>query len=329
MFSTEKLYEQKSENIIVVIAMIAIVILTFVFFGWNTIKSWISAPLIWKDQDSLDVYYLATLPSNESEEDYNIFLEIGNNTNEEIDYYEISFEIEGMEFNYPSFSNDNISAYGLTDVVLSVTTSKDPGFNETKVPQDKLSKLINAKQENVDISCKIKKLESIEGETIVNNTGIFKNIIIIIISLLFGAFGFFGNISVAWLRILLKLLALPAILFAIIALILIAVFANGGSSDSRVDANDAAKKRAAKNYKREANLKAEAFAHGTRRDAAFAQARMDKHMADMIGGSSSVKNEYKRQAQLKAGFIAHGNQKEAAKCQAAMDRLMAQMINDK
>lgn len=101
------------------------------------------------------------------------------------------------------------------------------------------------------------------------------------------------------------------------------------STDSKAAANDAAKKKAAENYKREANLKAGAVAHGNQREAAFAQARMDKSMADMVSGDLSTRNEYSRQAQLKAGHIAHGNTEEAAKCQARMDRLMADMISKK
>ena len=327
--SKERIGEQKSENIIIVICMIAITVLTFVIFGWPSIKSWLSTPLIWKGQDSLEVHYFGILPNNNSNEDYNIFLGISNNTNKEIDEYDISFNVEGVKFDYPSYSNSDISAYGITDATISITTSEYPSWGETRVSEKTLEKLLNSKEtDNVKVSCQIKNLKS-HGETLVNNTGIYKCIIIVIISLFIGIIGFFGNISAAWLRILLKLFALPAILFAIIAFILIAVFANSGSANSKSAANDAAKKRAAENYKREANLKAGAVAHGNQREAAFAQARMDKSMADMIGGDLSARNEYKRQAQLKAGFIAHGNTKEAAKCQAAMDRLMADMIKNK
>lgn len=330
--SKERIGEQKSENIIIVICMIAIVVLAFVIFGWSSIKSWLSTPLIWKGQDSLEVHYLGTLPNNNSTEDYNIFLGISNNTNEEIDEYDITFNVEGVKFDYPSYSNSNISAYGITDATISITTSEYPSWGETRVSEKTLEKLRNSKETgNVKASCRIKKLKS-HGETLVNNTGIYKDIIIVIISLFIGIIGFFGNISVAWIRILLKLFALPAFLFAILALILIAVIANTDSADLEAaakDAKDAAKKDAAENYKREANLKAGAVANGNQREAAFAQARMDKSMADMVGGDLSTRNEYKRQAQLKAGFIAHGNTKEAAKCQAAMDRLMADMIKNK
>ena len=74
--SKGKIGEQKNENIIVIICMIAIVILTFVIFGWSSIKSWLSAPLIWKGQNSLETHYLGTLPNKNSNEDYNIFLAI-------------------------------------------------------------------------------------------------------------------------------------------------------------------------------------------------------------------------------------------------------------
>ena len=327
--SKERIGEQKGENIIIVICMIVIVVLSFVVIGWSSIKSWLSTPLIWKGQDSLEVYYFGTLPNKNSKEDYNIILGISNNTNEEIDEYSITFNVEGVKFDYLSYSHSDISAYGMTDATLSITTSEYSSPGEKRVSEKTLEKLLNSKEtDSIKISCRIKSLKS-HGETLVNNTGIYKDILIVILSIFMGIIGFFGDIRAAWLRILLKMFALPAIFFAVVALVLIAMFANSDSADSMAAANDAAKKSAAENYKREANLKAGAVAHGNQREAAFAQARMDKSMADMVGGDPSARNEYKRQAQLKAGFIAHGNTKEAAKCQAAMDRLMADMIKNK
>lgn len=133
--SKERIGEQKNENIIVIICMIAIVVLTFVIFGWASIKSWLSTPLIWKGQDSLEVHYFGTLPNKNSNENYNIFLGISNNTNEDIDDYDITFNVEGVEFDYPSYSNSDISAYGITDVTIPITINEYPSWGETTVSE--------------------------------------------------------------------------------------------------------------------------------------------------------------------------------------------------
>lgn len=87
--SRDRISEQKSENILVVVTMIVIVIFTFTLFGWSSMESWLTTPLIWKGQDSLTIYYIGTLPDNKSNEAYNIFLEIANNTNKDIETYRI------------------------------------------------------------------------------------------------------------------------------------------------------------------------------------------------------------------------------------------------
>lgn len=334
--SKERISEQKGENIIVVISMIVIVVLAFVIFGWSSIKSWLSTPLIWKGQDSLEVYYFGTLPSNDSNEDYNIFLGISNNTNEEIDEYDITFNVEGIEFDYPSYSNSDISAYGITDATISITTSEYPSWGETRVSERTLEELLNSEgTDNVEVSCRIKSLKS-HGETLVNNTGIYKDIIIVIMSLFIGIIGFFGNVKNQWLRILLKLIAIPAVIVIIAFLLLMAAVAYSNSPEGRAAAEESKRKqeaaqkaKAANEYKSASHAKAAAIARGDYKGAAYAQERMDKSAADMIVGSSSDKVAYKSAAHTKAAATARGDHKTAAYAQAEMDKKMADILKNK
>lgn len=334
--SKDKISEQKNENIVVVISMIAIVILAFVIFGWSSIKSWISSPLIWKGQDSLEVHYLGTLPSEKSGENYNVFLGIINKTNKEIDEYDISFNIEGIEFDYPSYSNSDISAYGVTDVTISITTSEYQSFSETRVPKKTLEKLINSKGlDSVKVSYKIKNLKS-RGDSLVNNTGIYKDILIVIISLFIGIIGFFGDIKKQWLRILLKLFAIPAVVVIIAFLLLMAYASYVNSPEGKAALEESRKKqeaqqkaKAANEYKSAAHTKAAALARGDYKGAAYAQEKMDKSAVDMISSGGSNNAAYKSAAHTKAAATARGDHKTAAYAQAEMDKKMADILKDK
>ena len=339
--STDRLREQKKENIIVVIAMVAIVVLTLVIFGWGTVKSWLSTPLIWTKQNSLDIHYFGTLPTK-SDDEYNIFLGIENKTKKDIDDYELTIEVEGVKFDYShSYSRGDIARFGLTDVVLSVSTVDPSSYSDTmKISEKKLEKLLDSEQtENVKVSCRIKKLKS-DGETIVNNSGILKDILIVVVSLCLGIVGFFGNIEKKWLRIVFKLLATPAvaaIVVVIIGLLLLIFGLNYASSpegkaaaeESRRRQEEKRKAQAAYEYKSAARAKEAAMARGDRAGAAYAQERMDKSAADMVSGTGSDKNAYKSAAHTKAAATARGDHKTAAYAQAEMDKKMADMLKNK
>ena len=334
--SKERIGEQKNENIIVIICMIAIVVLTFVIFGWASIKSWLSTPLIWKGQDSLEVHYFGTLPNKNSNENYNIFLGISNNTNEDIDDYDITFNVEGVEFDYPSYSNSDISAYGITDVTIPITINEYPSWGETTVSEKILEKLTNSGQwDNIKASCKIKSLKS-HGETIVNNTGLWKDIIIIIISLCLGIIGFLGNIEKQWLRVIFKLCALPAVLVIIAGALLLYAVAYASSPEgqaalakSRKKEEERQRNKAANDYKSAAHTKAACEARGDYKGAAYAQEQMDKSRATMITGSVSSHNAYNSAAHTRAAAMARGDYKGAAYAQAEMDKEMADILKNK
>lgn len=334
--SKERIGEQKSENIIVVICMIAIVVLAFVVFGWSSIKSWLSTPLIWRGQDSLEVYYFGTFPKNNSHEDYEIFLGISNNTNKEINGYDITFNVEGVKFDYLSYSNPDISVYGITDAIISITTSECPSWGETKISEITLEKLLNSKEtEDVKVSCRIKNLRS-QGETLVNNTGIYKDIIIVIISLFIGLIGFFGNVKKQWLRILLKLFAIPAVIFIIALILLMAALAYSNSPGGKVAMEESKKRqgaaqraKASNEYKSASHAKAAAIARGDNKGAAYAQEQMDKSLANMIIDSGSDKVAYKNAAHTKAASIARGDNKGAAYAQEQMDKIIADILKNK
>ena len=333
-FSKSNLTEQRAENIVVAIIMVAIIILSLVLFGWTTIKSWITTPLVWKGQDSLEAYYIGALPEGDSGEYYKLFFGIQNHTNQEIDDYRISLEIEGVKFDCASSSQDDIKAYGLTDIVLSVTTKEEHPSSQTHISKELLNKLIN-RPEDIPVSCKIKTLKS-HGETIVNNNGWAKTIIIVVISLTFGILGFFGDISKQWLRVLFKLLATPAIISILIVLFIFAGIAYIGSPEGQAASEESRRKReaeernkASREYKSAANTKAACIARGDYKGAAYAQERMDKSMADMVSGNGADKIAYKSAAHKKAAAAVRGDRSIAAYAQAEMDQKMADILKDK
>lgn len=345
-FSKERIKEQKAENMIVLLTMILALVFIFVIFGWSAIKTWISSPLFWKGQDKLDVSYISTVADTDSTEDYVLFLGIKNNTDKKIDEYDITIKVEGVTLTYDSdtyhhtgysyYADNSISAIGRTTVGFTITTSKYPGLRETTVSTDTLNKLLhNKRPDSIDVSYKIKCLKS-DGKSIVNNTGIIKNCIIILLSFGFGIFGFMGNIDKKWLRLLFKFLSLPAIIIIAALLILTAVAAYSASPEGQAAAEanrqkfeQEQKAKAAREYKSAAHTKAACIARGDYKGAAYAQERMDKSKADMISVSGSNKTAYKSAAHTKAACVARGDHKGAAYAQAKMDKEMADILKNK
>lgn len=119
-----------------------------------------------------------------------------------------------------------------------------------------MEKLTNSGQwDNIKASCKIKSLKS-HGETIVNNTGLWKDIIIIIISLCLGIIGFLGNIEKQWLRVIFKLCAIPAVLVIIAGALLIYAVAYASSPEGQAALAKAERKRkSAKEIKRQTTIR--------------------------------------------------------------------------
>lgn len=327
--SKEKVFEQKRENIIVALSMIGIIILTFIIFGWSSIQSFLTSPIIWKGQDSLEVHYFGTWPGNEEKSKYNIILSVYNKTGKEISEYDIAFNVEGLEYEYKSFNNKDMSS-GFTDISIPVT--------ENDVSSKTFQKLITSNKDNledVEVSYRIKYLTS-HGEKIVNNNGWIKDILIVALSLALGIVGFLGNIEKKWLRITFKLCAIPAVLVIIAGALLMYAVAYSNSpegqaalAESRKKEEERQRNKAANDYKSAAHTKAACEARGDYRGAAYAQEQMDKSRATMITGSTSSHNAYNSAAHTKAAATARGDYKCAARAQAEMDKNMADMLKNK
>lgn len=335
-FSTSRIKEQKNENVIVAIAIVGIVIFILSVFGWSSIAKFLSTPLFWKGQDSLETKYISTMKNPKTTGGYTVYLELVNNTHKEINDYDISFVIEGEEIEYASYYNDDISAFGLTTLKLDVIDSGVTSFSYgPRVSTDTIEKLLNSKAEDVDVTCKIKTLVS-DGEKLVSNTGLFKDILIVVLSLICGIIGFFGTVGRQWLRIVLKLLSIPAVLviLVIVAILAFAVYSNtaegqAAMEESRRKAEQEKKAKAASEYKSASHTRAAAAARGDYKTAAYAQEKMDKSMADMMAGRDANTSKYKSAAHVKAAATVRGDKKTAAYAQADMDRQMADILGKK
>ena len=289
--SKSRIQEQKSENIVVIASMVAILILLFVLVGWSGIKTWLTTPLVWKGQDSLEVHYYGVLPTKNADEDYKLYLGLENHTNKEITDYEMTFLIGEEEIEYTSLYNNEISAFGITDVTLDITTDGSASYGQTAVSQTTLQKLMDADADDDLFDCRIRSLTS-NDEKVVKNTGLYKVLLTIALSLVLGIIGFFGNIDKQWLRIILKLCALPVV---IVCLLLVAAFyainyanspeGKAAMEESRQQYVARKKSEAQRKYDQAAHTKAACVARGDHRGAAYAQANMDRAMAEIMKNS--------------------------------------------
>lgn len=314
----------KKENIIAAAIMIVIVVISLITIGIDPIKQWFTEPIVWKDADFVNVQLINK--EEESEDRLKLQFAVENNSENPFNYYTFLCRIDSVTFELSS--SDYIMPNNIAVIDRTMTTNGF-GLSKIKVDEKTYNSIKNTNLENVDFSYKIKLLDS-NGKNLVKNNGVFKVILLFVVSAVLGVLGFTNVIKLSWLRIIFKICGMPAIIIVVTIIFAIAALGGGSNSQSQSQTSGSARNTAAKNYKREANLKAGAIITGNQKEAASSQARMDKNMADMIMGdkSSVAKTNYKRAADAKAGFVRTGNQKEAAKAQAQMDRYLSDMINE-
>lgn len=322
-----------AENITVVVIVVAILIGLFCFIGYDNIKEWLSTPFVWKEPDFLQIEFVDAI---EEKNDKKLLFLVYNTSEHLIDNYrfQVVTDTEVLEFDslnastvisnsLTSYSGD-IEANGFT--TLSYTCSS---YNRLKQKYEYFDSLDSQEIEKLQI--RIVRLKS-RTETLISNNGWLKIIAILAVSILAGVLVLKDIVKVTWLRIIMKIMCVPAILIILaVGIVLLAGGDKESSARARASSDKQTRERAAANYKRAANLKAGALAHGDTQGAARAQAEMDRAMADMVTGNaqSGAKANYKREAQLRAGAQIQGNQKEAAKAQSHMDKYMADMIKNK
>lgn len=322
-----------TENIIVVIIMLAIVVGLLCFIGYDNIKDWLSTPFIWKENDDITIQ-----PFNKqetSDEDITIQFLIENRTGQTIKEYEFWVYIEDVEIKIASkYLYDTVDPYDVKIEEATITKDTFPAFSEIEVDESTYEKFLNMKLESLQTLVKTVYLRN-EDDVLVHNNGTGKIIAILAVSLILGLLGIVNKFPV-WLRITLKVCSLPITLFLVI-LCVFWLFASGkNNSSGSQSSNDIQHREAKQRYDRAANLKAGAIKTGNVHSAAKAQEQMDRAMADMItangSGSSSAReaaDRYKRESNLKAGATITGRTGDAARAQANMDKALSDMIKRK
>ena len=327
-----------TENIIVVIIMVAILIGLLCFVGYDNIKDWLSTPFVWKEPDFLSIEYVSTW--EERNVKYVLF-EVYNSSEHEIDSYTFQVVTDNevvklSSLNGSTFSpsgnlmyTGNIEANGFTTIAFSCSK-----YNLLGEETYDLFKNMNS-SDIKNLEYRVVELDS-RSDTLFSNNGWIKIITILVASLVLGLLGLVNKFPV-WMRIILKTCGLPIAL----CLAILYLFSKGSpdtsnNTDTGTSTNDSQYREAQQRYNRAANLKAGAVSTGNRHSAAKAQEQMDRAMADMImakgSGSSSARDaaaRYRREANLKAGATITGNAANAARAQANMDKAMADMIKNK
>ncbi len=315
----------KKENVIVAIIMVVIVLFFGIFIGVEPIKEWLNEPIIWKKIDYIEI---TPIRIEEVQTDkLKVELLIVNKSDIDISSYDFIAIFNGNEFKIDSSFDYEIHNQTYQTFKKSISLSTKSAL----ISKDTYNKLLHTPINEIDFDYKTVYLEGTKAngrDFKFKNNGTVKIILILGLSAVLGFLGL-DEARKPWLRIILKVCGLPAILFVVIILAVIAI---GGSGKGT---GDTGSRDAENRYKRAANLKAGAIKHGNRADAARAQAQMDSAMADMIGASSNnsgmrqAQERYKRAANLKAGATMHGNKADAARAQAEMDKAMADMIKNK
>lgn len=325
----------KKENVIVAIIMVAIVIFSVVFIGVEPIKDWLKAPITWDKPEYIDI----TLESMDIYEDeIALNYEITNTSDIEFTEFEFITIVNGVKIPIQAFNtagrlddslkktvflNSNFYTVGGEPIDKETFESfVNTPFNEIKSDFEFNTVHLKGRDENGD-------------DFEFKNSGTLKIILILVSSAVLGYLGI-DKVKQPWLRIILKVCGLPAILLIFAVMLFFAfVGSNNGSGGSSASVNDAKVRQAKARYKEAANQKKGAVAFGNKSGAAAAQAEMDKAMADMIAGSSDssamrqAQSRYKEAANHKKGAASRGNRQAAAHAQAEMDKALADMLNNK
>lgn len=310
-----------TENIIVIIIMVAIVIGLLCFVGFNNIRFWLTSPIEWDEPDYIQIMLVG------KEENYgNMELEflVRNGSSYRFSDYEFYVTSGNSTVTVSSFMNNDLLPNDFTSVCYSFAQEGSVGYF--------FDELQGLDVEDIEMEYRIKSLTA-NHEKIVDNRSWIKIIIILAISLIAGILVLNDVARVTWLRIIMKIACVPAIL---IILVVGFVFLAGGGSSSSRSTNDSQYNSAQQRYNRAANQKAGAIKTGNTHSAAKAQEEMDRAMADMItakgSGSSSAREaaaRYKQAANWKAGAAITGRAGDAARAQASMDSALTDMVKEK
>ncbi len=326
----------KKENIIVAIIMVVIVLFSVIFIGVEPIKDWLKEPITWDKPEYIDI----ALTNIETYDDgVGIEYLITNTSGIEFSEYDFITTVNGVKIPIQSFNTGGDLNTSKEKTVI-LTTDSFPLMSEIPINEETYQDFLNTPlyelKSDFEFNTIHLKGRDENGDNFeFKNNGTVKIILIVAISAVLGYLGI-DKVKQPWLRIILKVCGLPAILLIFAIMLFFAFVAgNKGSGESSDSVNDAKVRNAQARYKEAANQKKGAVALGNKSGAAAAQAEMDKAMADMIAGSSNstamrqAQSRYKNAANCKKGAVSRGNKENAAHAQAEMDKALADMLKNK
>lgn len=210
-----------TENVIVIIIMIAIVVGLLCFVGYDSIENWLSSPFVWKEPDYLSIKFADTYYSNEKHKAYydkGILFTVQNNSEHDFDHYvfQVVVDNEVLELSslyggtYPQsepMHSGHIEPKGSTTLLFICSDYNRLGEETYDLFKNMSSSDIQK------LEYRVVKL-NVGEDTIFSNNGWGKIITILVASLALGLLGFVERFPVL-LRIVLKVCGLPFVLFLV------------------------------------------------------------------------------------------------------------------
>ena len=210
-----------TENVVVIIIMVAIVVGLLCFVGYDNVEAWLSSPFVWKEPDYLSIEYAGTYDAQEAKKPNNfnkyILFTVRNNSDHDFNHYVFQVVVDGKVIELSSL---NGSTYPANEHPLH-SGHIEPNGNTTLAFICSKYNLLG--EESYDLfkdmsDSDIQKLEYrvvklyVGEDTIFSNNGWGKIITILVASLVLGLLGFAERFPVG-LRIVLKVCGLPIVLF--------------------------------------------------------------------------------------------------------------------
>ena len=308
----EDRFSRKAENIIVIVVGVLFVLLMLLIFGYDGIKRWLKMPITWNDPDFIAVEYL------EREDKYgeNMRFAVKNRSSNDYDEVEFFVKVNGYWFEINYELND-LRPYSEEEVSAYYSSYAYPELDEY---------LINTPPESVEMEWHAHYLKGrTDSDKDVNNRGTVKVLSLLAMSLV--AYIIKNRIQNQWLRMFVKLLMTPGVVFIILlSLVLLIIGCLGSASGAEGSGGGDSQKadRLKNQYDNLAQRKASAEARGNTSEANFLQHQMDNTLADMVGmRDAAAAGEIRAGAINKYNAASSGNTSNAAFAQARIDAAVA------
>lgn len=121
----QKRLSETAENVIAFVIAAIVIAGIILGFGWTSVKAWIDGPLVWRESKVFSISYDEVQPSTKYDSELLVYFDVTNDTDIEIDDYEILVEFGDSIIELDSLYSGHIKpGYGTIGVTAASLCSQ-------------------------------------------------------------------------------------------------------------------------------------------------------------------------------------------------------------